>query len=328
MPIGSNLQSSIVQGIFRDFNNMFKVKSPVYKKMNERIMRKVPDSSVRNGKYGWKNSVPVVNLWEHGTGRKHQAIDDSEIEIPIFPYEQTSDVHYRDIKHDQLGDIREHMNFGVNRFLAHPQKLTSEYMNAVSVQNPSLLKAYDGADLYSATDGNGSARFGRTGGNILTGFDRTVEGFSDFLYQVQSAYLALFDTTTEELLFGYEDVSFDKMFVVVPRTMNEIVTKVANVSYLKTDSANNVSEGNYFATHGKFDFYVNPLLTDENSFFVFLDHPIWKAFVYRQEESIDSIWADMTNSDLAREKGVISLFNNQEMGCGILAPFCTFKVTA
>lgn len=328
MAIGVNLASSLKQGIFRDLDMTWKQQFPLFEKMNGKISKKLPDSLLRNAKYGWKNSVPAVKLWNQNVGRTHQAFDDTEIDIPIFQYELTIDINIRDLKHDQLKDAREHINFGVKRFLQLPQKLFSEYLNGTAVLNPALRNAYDGASLYSATDGNGSARFGRTGGNILTGFDRTVEGFSDFLYQAQAAFLAFLDTTNSEIIFGYEDVEYAKFYVIVPRTMNEIVQKIANVSYLKTDGANNVSEGNFFASVGKFDFYVNPLLTDENSFYVFLDHPIWKPFVYRQEDSIESIWADMNNSDLAREKNIAGLYSQQEIGVGVWTPFTTIKVTS
>lgn len=327
-PVGINIANSRIQGIFKDLMHYWKNAFPKFEKFNSILAHQLSPSNVRNGKYAWKNPPGGVEIWDQARGRIRTVIDDVQSDVSFVPYQMVIDVNLRDLRHDQLGDTRTHIETCVNRFGQLLQILTSEYLNGAAVKNITLKKAFDGADIYSATDGNGANRFSVSGGNIESGFSRTVEGFTQKLYAVQSRFLAFKAPGTSEIIYDQNDVDFGKFFVVVPRTMNEIVHRVANVEYLRSDTSNNVSEGNFFATKGKFDYWVNNLLTDENSFFVFLKNPSWKPFVYRQESDVRTIWADMQNSDIARNNNVGGFYCDQEVGVGVGANWSTIKVAA
>lgn len=326
-PLGVNIDNSLIQGVYRDLQHYWKAKFPMFEAFNNILAHHLSQSSVRNGKYVWKNPPGGVEIWDQVRGRNRTTIEDVATDVNFVPYQMVIDVSLRDLRQDQLGDIRTHVETCVARFGQLLQILMSEYLNGLAIKNVSLNKAFDGADIYAATAG-GVNRFGAAGGNIETGFSRTVEGFAQKLYAVQSRYLAFLAPGTDEIIYDHNDVDYGKFFVVVPRTMNEIVERVANVSYLRSDVSNNVSEGNFFAGKGKFDYWVNNLLTDQNSFYVFLKNPSWKPFNYRQESDVRTIWADMQNSDIARNNNVGGFYCDQEVGIGLGAVWSTIKVTA
>lgn len=319
----ANIQSSLNQGIFRDLQETWRNKFPIFEKQNALFSRKLPDTTVRSAKYAWKESIPFPSKWDYTRGRTHKGFRDRDITVSVFPYENTIDVLGRDREHDQLGDTKTHINLSTTRFLQIPQKLFAEYLNGTANLNPSLVNAYDGVSIYSTVDGAGDARFGATNGNILTSSGLGVADLQNDLFRAQEQFLAYLDTANE-ILYSPEDVDFLKFHVVVPRQLNEVAARVAEVEYLRSDPTNNTSEGNFFK--GKFNLHINNLLTDSSDWYIFLEHEYWKTFVHRQNSSVRAIWADMSNSDRAREYNVESIYADQEIGIGLWAPFTTIKI--
>lgn len=315
--------NSRTQGAYRDLTETWRNKFPVYEELNRLFSRYLPDRGVRFAKYAWKESVPFPTFWDFDKGRTRKMFQDRSLEIGIYPYELTIDSRGYDLEDDQLGDGSEHVKGAVDRFLQIPQKLIHEYLNGSADLNPSLLNSYDGASLYSATEGGGANRLGASGGNIVTGTGVTVSAFSNDLYSVQQRFLEFTDTAGE-ILFSPAEVDFGKFIVVVPPELNEVAQQVAEAEYLRVDLANNTSQSNILK--GKFRVKMSNLLTDASDWFVVLDHPYWKPFALRQARDVRSIWADMANSDRSKEYNLESLYADTRTGLGPWFVGTTIKV--
>lgn len=327
--VGANFEASMIQGIYRDLENTWADVFPVFDRLISAKAYRIPYKGTRVNKFAFKGSFGRPEIWDHSRGRQHQSVEDYSVDISMLPFEQTIDLMARDRKHDQLSDPRAYISNVTKRFLQLPQRRMLDYQEGTLTANRVLHKAFDGADLYSATDGDGNARFGSSGGNIQTGFVRTEQGFYQALLDSQQVFMAFKDTKKEDIIYSHDDVSFDKMLVEVPRTMADLVQQVADVSLLRLNTGNNVSEGNLFTTSSKykFEFFVNNLLTNQNNFYIHLKHPLWKSHAIIQEDSVETFWTDMKNSDRAREYGAEGLYCNQETAIGVWAPWVTIKVT-
>lgn len=319
-----SIQNSLQQRVFRDLQDTWKENYVVYEKLNSIFARQLVDNNVRKASYAWKESIPFPRFWPMDSKRAHQTFQDRLLEVSVYPYELTIDVRRYDIADDQLADAKSFISAGVKRFLQIPQKLYAEHLNGVADLNPEGLRtAYDGSGTFATVDGAGAARFGATGGNIVTGTGTTQSAFSNDIFAVQQRFLDLQDPAGE-ILYGPEDVSYDKMCVVVPPELNEVAQRVSESEYLRVDATNTVSESNILK--GTFEVKINNLLTDASDWFVILRHSYWKPFVVRQSKDIRSIWADATNSDAARERNIETAYMDLRTGIGLWAPFTIIKV--
>lgn len=248
---------------------------------------------------------------------------DRSINVNIIPYSLNIPFSKWDALDDQIGDLREHVQIAVKRYAQLPDVLIAEYLNGVPDLNPSLLKAYDGADLISAVDGDGNNRLSVAGGNIITGSGLTVSGVIHDIAMAQQRFLNFKDPTAGKPIYSAEDVAFTKLHVIGPNAANEVLQKASKSEYIKLDIANNTSESNYIK--GEFTYHINPYLTDSSDLYVVTEHDYWKAFVFRRG-GIDSIFADESNSDHARNTAEFALYSSLRCRLGVMMPGTIIKI--
>ena len=200
-----------------------------------------------------------------------------------------------------------------------------EYLNGVAVENPNLELAYDGVPLFSDVNGDGGDRFGVSGGNIQTGSGATAAAVITDLHSVQQRLLDMKDETANKPIFKAENVTFDKMYVLAPNSMNLAIQKAAKATYIQTNPALTVAENNYLVS--TFSFGVNPFLTDNDDWFVLLKHPYWKPFILRPPQDINSVVTNIQNSDKARMQDVAGIYTDMRFGVGCWMPQTIVKVT-
>lgn len=323
MPVVSN-RYSIQAGILADLKDFWSAQLPVFRKQQERMLRYLPESNIRNITEVWKESTPFPAYWPYGKGRTIQNFKDVYFSLGKYNYELSVAWSRFDEEDDQLGDLRQKVQMATKRFGMLPDVLISEYLNNSASMNPSILNAYDGAALISATDGDGAARFGVTGGNLLTGSGNTPDGVIHDLNVVQRRLSDAVDPTAARPVFAPDEVDFSKFLCVVPNELNEVFRKTAESEYLKIDGGNVVSESNWMK--GRFEWETNPYLTDSSDWFVILQHPYWKPFMYREPKSPETVIADMSNSDSARDTGEYRMHAHVRTALGPFMPLTIFKV--
>ncbi|RLD10053.1 MAG: hypothetical protein DRI56_03255 [Chloroflexota bacterium] len=323
MPI-ANIDRSLQAGILADLKETWRQQIPVFRKQQEKLLKYLPDSNIRNATWAWKESVPFPQYWPYGTGRKAQAFRDRYLTLGKYNYELTIPWSRWDEEDDQLGDLRSHIQIAVQRYGQLPDVLISEYFNNVADLNPSILNAFDGAALFSTVDGDGADRLGVSGGNIITGSGLTPDGIIHDFAQVQQRALSFIDPTAGKPILSPEEADFSKMFAIVPNSANEVFQKTAQSEYLKISGENIVSESNWLK--GIFEWQTNPYLTDTSDWYVVLEHSFWKPFVFREPKNVESIIADMQNSDSARETGEYKLHTHVRCALGPWFPGVIFKV--
>ena len=84
MPVVSNTQS-LQAGVKKDLMDFWRQKYPVYREQQEKLMRILPQTNLRNASYPFKESLPFPTLWPYGTGRIYQTFKDKVVQMNIVP---------------------------------------------------------------------------------------------------------------------------------------------------------------------------------------------------------------------------------------------------
>ena len=319
-----SVKQSLKAGVQNWLKETWRQVIPVFKKQQELFMKDVPFSNIRNVSMVFKESLPFPSLWDYGTPRSYSNFQDRIINIMLIPFSIAIKYSHYDELDDQIGDIKEHIEASIKRFGQLPDVLVAEYFNGSAVLNPSLALTYDGASLFSATDGAGENRLGVSGGNIISGTGLTPAGFIHDLSLAQRRFMNFVDPVARKPIFDPSDVDYKMLEVVVPTSLNEIVQKVSGTEYIHSDNSVTVPESNW--VKGTFKFHVNPYLTDTSDWYVVARHPYWKPFVNRAPKDIESILADKQNSDSARETNEYAFYADTRTGIAPYFPGCIIKV--
>ena len=323
MPV-INVHESRQAGVISELMETWRQQMPIFEKQQQLLCRFLKFTKIRKAAYPFKESVPFPKYWGYGMTRTYQVFRDRVIELGIVPYELTIPWNAFDEEDDLLGDTRTHVQGAVKRFGQLPDVLLSEYINGIADLNPTLYNAYDGASLFSATDGNGNDRLGVSGGNIVTGSGLTVAGVIHDYHVVQRRMMQWLDPTASKPIFSPDEAQYSNLAAIGPLAANEVFKKAAKGEFLKTDAGNITSETNIIK--GEFEFHLNPYLTDSSDWYVVLKHPYLKAFAYRAPRDVKTIIADINNSDKARETNEYSVYSHVRTRLGVWFPGVIVKV--
>lgn len=326
MAIIGNTQS-LRAGIQKALMETWRQEYPKYEQMQKAFLHYLPYTTIRNASYAFKERVPFPKPWPYGKGRKHQGFQDRSIDVNLFPYELTIGWDERDAADDQMKDLKTHVAQATERFLQLPDVLIGEYMSGVAVYNyQGLNLAYDGVGLYNTLDGNGAARFGVTGGNIITGqgTSTTAKVLSDIL-AVRRRFLQFTEPITGQPLHNPDRITYNQMHFVIPPQLDGIFNQLNDLERIYTDTAINTAQSNLVKS--KIKYTVNQRLVDSNDWFVVVETPYWKPFAYRAPQTVRQIFATMENSDLTRETAEEMVFCDLRLGITPWCPFTTIKVS-
>lgn len=323
MPV-VNITRSLIAGVLDDLKQTWDQEMPVFKKQQEKLIKFLKTSTIRNAQWAWKESLPFPKLWPYGESRTMQTFKDRYITLGKYNYELGISWSRFDEDDDQLSDLRPHIQMAVKRFGMLPDVLISEYFNGTASLNPAILTAYDGVALCSTVDGDGAARFGVTSGNLITGSGLTVAGVIHDIHVAQRQFLKMTDPTAGKPIFTPDDVKFQNLTLLGPNEANEVFQKAANSEFLRSDLGSITAESNYLK--GLFAWELNPYLTDTSDYYVVLNHPYWKPFVYRSPDKVESIIADINNSDQARNTGEYGIYCTIRSALGLWMPQTIIKI--
>jgi len=298
MAIFNNTNSRLA-GVINELMETWRVNAPAWEKEYEPFVRTLGATTIRNAPYAFKEALPFPRHWPMGKGRVRQGFKDVLIEMPLTPYELTIAWNRYDEEDDQLGDLRAHVNMAVQRYGLLAYTLFSEYLNGTAVLNSSLITAYDGASICSATDGDGNDRLGVSGGNVLTGSGLTVSGVIRDVAKAQQRGLSYLDPTANRVIFSYDMMDYKNLVLMGPKEANQVFQQASGAENIKISNDNMVSESN--VQKGTWSYVINNLLTDSSDYYIFIKHPLWRPFIHRRPKNINSIVADITNSDRARD---------------------------
>lgn len=320
-----NNNNSRIQGILKLWSEFWRQEIPTFENQIKDLYRPMAGNSfAREAKAAWKESVELPNFWAFGTPRQRHAVKDVFLNVLWHPYQATLDINMFDRVDDQLGDAQAHMQGIIRRYAQLPHILFTEMLTAVPSLLPEIQPAYDGVTVFSTVDGDGNPRFGDAAGNTLTGTGFSKADLYHDLFRGMQKFQQFLDPKNQ-LIFDTDIASIRNFAVIIPVNMQEAFYSISYGDNFRIDSLNNTSESNVIK--GDFDVYVNPRLTSSNKWYILLKHSYWKPFILRRDNEPESFWANMSNSDRAREYNEETLYSHQRIGVAPFAPFTIVEVT-
>lgn len=323
MPVANNTYSRVA-GILADLKETWRQSIPKFEADQSLLMHKLPYNSIREATWVWKESLPFPEYWPYSKDRKVKTFRDRAITLGYYPYELSLSWNGFDEEDDQLHDMKSHVQGAVDRYGLLPTVLMYEYFNGTAVQLPQLYLCYDGAGLFSGTDGDGNARLGATGGNIITGTGATVSGVLHDFAAAQQRFMKFVDPNASKPIFDENMLGYSNMEAIIPIELNEIFQKASQAEMIRTDPGNITSETNYLK--GTFKYRISPFLTDTSDWYIVLKHSYYKPFLYRSPKDVETIIADMSNSDKARSTYEKTIHTHIRTAIGLWFPGVIIKV--
>lgn len=322
-----SMLNSLTLGTSKDLLDYYR-KPPGKEAMVERqkqLMRPIK-TSLREIKEPLKESIPFPELWPLGTPRGFKTFKDRlltythrnwNLALPYSRWDEEDEVH--------KGDLQTHLQGMAGRFRQLLDQQMVDYMLATATLGQSLDLAFDGAGLFSATDGDGNARFGATGGNLIS---KTIANEADFIDALQSVEqrMLLFKDTESQPFFTPDECEMSKFVVCVGPALVKIARKVQAAKYIAADP--NIPAASENIAVQNFDLWVNPRFTATSTrMCVFLKHEYYKPFAHIQRTSGPEIQrADQSNWDRALEIGEFALMGHTREAVSIFGPHAAVLV--
>ena len=159
-------------------------------------------STKNTERYGYWESAPHLERWDRNEKMAEDELLGRSYSVQNLDWAKAIGFHENDVEDVQLEGFRERARMLAGRAAKIPQDVYFQIKTGAT--NAALLKsiptAPDGAALYAATAG-GAARFGVTGGNILTGSEvASGDAVRADFWSAMERFRLFQDTEGEELL--------------------------------------------------------------------------------------------------------------------------------
>lgn len=303
--------------VLEDFADILQKKQVTYEKRWGTIFREIP-TTLRYVEEAMWESVPMPKIWHYGTGRTRRSVKDLYLTLYHYNWELTLAWLRWDEEDISNNDkVQRLLDAQAQRFVQLPDVFVAEYLANTADVYPALSNCYDGVALYSATDGDGAARFGVTGGNILTGngVANTAQIKAD-LFAARRRFLDFQDTEGQPY-YTSEECEITNMLIVHSTAITEIIETVRDAEYAYMDTGINTAATNI--VKGKFEAWNNQRISG-NDWFVILKHPFLKPWCRVTRQDIEQQLEDESNSDRSRDTAERASLCHMRFGIAPFAP--------
>ena len=282
----------------------------------------------RDHDFGYFESSPHFDLWKRGGEITSKAMDSVSFNVPV--YEWGRRVPWLkwdkdDDRTDSLMDVARQAGASAAKL---PERMFFDLIQNQTTILPAVPTAPDGAVMFATTAG-GSARFGATSGNLLTGTTgvNAANILSDFYTSIQQ--FMLFEDTEGQPLLG-DDLMRQPFVIIHPVASTEAMEEA--FLQKQQDGGSQASVSNVVAdTAKRVTLWPSPRLdsVDTRDWYIFLGAPPKEPTFFLDREGVQkqtSLMED-NNSDLTRKSAEESIQWYSRSGAGIALPYGAIKVT-
>lgn len=283
--------------------------------------------------FAYFEAAPHMTQWVRGTTIPTDAFDSVQFSVPVYTWARRVPWHKEDRKDDQTQSLYEVARMAGQSAALLPQRMFFDLITGTANTLPAVPNAPDGAAMF-ATDAGGSARFGVTGGNLLTGtgVDSAANIKNDY-YNAMEQFQQFQDGKGQPLL---SDETLDGGVVVVhPAGLTEAMEE-AFVQHKTgalgpdntTDPVTSVSVSNIIQDASRDVTLWGSQRLSGNDFYVFLKQPPKKATFLLDREGVteyQSLEGD-NNGDHTRTTGEEYVQWERRAGAGISLPYGCVKI--
>lgn len=329
MPVGTTLNSNtLALGVSREYWMAYERGEA--DAMNGNLGKMVMDIEGKSdhAKLAYYNSAPIPALWRRSEAIAGMSFFDVGWTIQVKEWAREIRWRWTDEQDDQTQSLVP-MAQGVGKgFWVRDQSNFFQLLNNSTDTSglDAIPNAADGVALFSATDGAGAARFGVTGGNIVSGQNfASGSGLRAGFQQAVSRMLQFQDTVGQPLFPEF------KNFLVIGaaadlQAWNEAFHQTIALAAPST-STSNAGVSSVLVDAG---YNITPWITQRVAtgvmFVISTDAPVKPLIrVNRQRPSETPI--TLANDSEARKYGNVGLHYVSRTGYGIGLPYQAIKVT-
>lgn len=300
-----------------------------YKQNYDGVLKNLADvvaldlpSDKRTEIYALHRTMPYPAHWRRGDAIPVEATDTLSYQLTNLRFGKGIEWEEDDRKDNQIADLfTEAQQLGAN-FASLPSRMFAEVLAGSASLLPNIPNSPDGAALFSATDGASAARFGVSGGNIITGTGVASAAtiVTDFFSAVvrQSQFL-----NTKGQPYFEPDVSTESYTVYFGVANTKFFTE-AFVSLRPQGSS--AAPSNIIIANGVTVRLVPTQRITDNDWYVFrADSPV-KAVFTQLREGLTQRVQTPDNSDKARTTAVEGVYFKWRGAIGVNVPFAAVKV--
>jgi phage major head subunit gpT-like protein len=332
--------AGVALGLNAAFQHTYNTRLDFWKPLLAPIMDEVP-STMELETYFYRESRPYPSRWPAGSTRGTKGF--KTVRWSVFNKDWTDGVGWNrnhlsdDVTRSLEKDVRE----TASRWSTLRMRIASQIIQGATDFDllDSIPNAPDGVDLYNATDGAGAARFGVTGGNLLTGTGVANESqiIKDF-YLAQARFLAFLDTESQPLI---DPATFAEGFTIMyPPALTEVMKRAfKNAAHIVTSAATGAMAGtasivavaatpNTARESGdNVTLFPNPYLTDAADYYIFLNGANVKPIFWQDRQGVQERILTMETGDRhAIETKEESIFWDSRGTGGVNLPYGTVAI--
>jgi len=278
--------------------------------------------------YAYAQSAAYPGRWKRGEEIPSKAFKGVQFSVTNKDWGIRIPWHENDRQDDQTKSIRQRAQSAGKNFATLDERVFYQILRgAVDTELlESIPNAPDGVALYSATDGDGAARFGVSGGNIITGTGVATPGaIQTDLFSALSRVRSFLDTEGQPL----HDMSLIDQGVSITFNVNNWKVFAEAFQQGRTHSvisSTGAAVTNIIMDSGlRVDLTPTTRITD-NDWFVFLRGVPHKPIFRQTRQPIREWFATMENSDSARDTKIEYAEWEARYGYGVMLPFATVQV--
>ena len=209
-----NVAQGLQLGISDHMKEYYRQRAVVYRERQDQIIRSIKTDK-RTVTEAFKESIPFPELWPLDTPRGFKTFKDRNLTlthrnwnlaIPYSRWDEEDEV----IK----GDLEQHLQGIADRFAQLPDQLVADELQQTATLGQALTTCWDGAAIFSATDGDSVDRFGVSGGNRVqaVGLANEADVLQNLL-NIQTRFLQFQDTEGQPF-YTADEVDESKFIVV------------------------------------------------------------------------------------------------------------------
>lgn len=322
-----NASQVLANGLRTEFADTYtKIKREVDSRLAS-VMDLSVGATNRVHEFAYFESGAHAELWPRGGEIRSKGMDSVKFTATVQEYGKRVPWLGIDRQDDQTSSLMDAARQAGESFAQLPERMFFELIRNSASLLPSIPTAPDGAAMFATTDGGGSARFGATNGNLLTGSGATAADIRTDFYTALEQFMLFQDTEGQPLL---NDMLMQQPFILIhPVQITEAMEEAFVQKQQLGDSTAGGARSNIMADSAKrVTLWPSPRLTDANDWFLFLGSPPKQATFWMERQGVteETALVEDNNSDHVRDTGEEYIQWHSRSGAGIALPYGAIKV--
>ncbi len=318
----------LANGLRTEFADTYEV---IRNRQSDSRLAQVMDLSIgatnRQHEFAYFEAAPHMEFWERGGTIPTDAMDSVQFTTPIYEWGRRVPWSKFDRKDDQTQSLFQMASMAGQSAGLLPERFFFDLLQNATATLPAVPLAPDGVAFFSATDGDGAARFGVTGGNLLTGGGVTAALILADYYNIINRFLGFQDGKGQPLFSG--ETLESGLVIIHPLGLTEAMEQAflqkRQVSAAATATPSNVVQD----AQRNVELWATPRLTDTNDWYAFIKNPPKQATFFLDREGVQEFSAleGDNNSDQNRSTAEEYVQWESRSGAGIGLPYAAMKTT-